>query len=105
MKQALQAAQNGLEQPSQSRQLAEGEQQVLYVPEGGHTTLIDLLNSGFHMAASDRDYKLSHEQLIKVCKVLLHKLNCVDYKNHEGREEQNKLAKELYKQAERNTQS
>lgn len=56
------------------------------------------------MANTDKDYRLSHEQLIKVCKVLLHKLNCVDYKNTEGKEQQNQLARELYKQAEKNTQ-
>ena len=33
------------------------------------------------MAPSDIDYKLSHEQLIKACKVMLHKVNCLDLKN------------------------
>jgi len=28
------------------------------------------------MGASDPDYKLTHEQLIKATKVLLHKFNC-----------------------------
>ena len=51
------------------------------MPEEGHFRLIDILNSGFNMASNDKDYRLSHEQLIKVCKVLLHKVNCVDIKN------------------------
>jgi hypothetical protein len=33
------------------------------------------------MAPSDADFKISHEQLIKACKVLLHKFNCLDIKN------------------------
>ena len=33
------------------------------------------------MAPSDMDYKLTHEQLIKACKVMLHKVNCFDLKN------------------------
>ena len=33
------------------------------------------------MSPNDADYKLSHEQLIKATKVLLHKFNCQDIKN------------------------
>lgn len=37
--------------------------------------LTDLINGDFHMPGSDKDYKLGHEQLVKVCKILLHKMN------------------------------
>lgn len=37
--------------------------------------LIDLVNGDFEMAGNDRDYTLTDEQLIKVCKILLHKIN------------------------------
>ena len=37
--------------------------------------LVDLFNSNFDMSPNDVDYKLNHDQLIKVCKVLLHKVN------------------------------
>lgn len=37
--------------------------------------LTDLINGDFHMPGSDKDYKLGHEQVIKVCKILLHKMN------------------------------
>ena len=39
------------------------------------TRLDDLVNSDFEMSANDKDYKLNHDQLIKVCKILLHKIN------------------------------
>ena len=37
--------------------------------------LTDLVNSDFEMSANDRDYKLDQEQIVKVCKILLHKIN------------------------------
>ena len=37
--------------------------------------LTDLVTSDFEMSANDKDYKLGHDQLIKVCKILLHKIN------------------------------
>ena len=37
--------------------------------------LTDLVNSDFEMTANDKDYRLDQEQLIKVCKILLHKIN------------------------------
>ena len=37
--------------------------------------LVDLVNSNYEMSSEDKDYKLSHEQLIKVCKILLHMNN------------------------------
>ncbi len=57
------------------------------------------------MAANDKDYKLTHEQLIKVCKVLLHKVNCVDIKNGAERDSQNTLAEKLYKNCETSMRS
>jgi hypothetical protein len=33
------------------------------------------------MPISDKDFKLSHEQLIRACKILLHKINYVTKKN------------------------
>ena len=37
--------------------------------------LIELVNSDFGMSTIDKDFMLSHEQMIKVCKVLLYKIN------------------------------
>ena len=45
--------------------------------DGFQQRLVDLVNSDFEMKADDKDYKLSHDQLIKVCKILLHKSNNV----------------------------
>ena len=37
--------------------------------------LVDLVNSDFEMTANDPDYRLNHDEMIKICKVLLHKIN------------------------------
>lgn len=37
--------------------------------------LQDLISSDFYMSTDDKDYRLDLEQIVKVCKILLHKLN------------------------------
>lgn len=49
--------------------------------------LTDLINSDFKMPESDKDYELTHAQLIKISKILLYKLNLVSKKNAYEREE------------------
>jgi hypothetical protein len=49
--------------------------------------LVDLFNSDFKMPESDKDFELTHEQLIKVSKILLYKLNLVSKKSQYEREE------------------
>ena len=49
-------------------------------------SLSDLIHSDFDMSASDKDYKLSPDQLIKVCKILLHKINFYHRKGGHDRE-------------------
>lgn len=44
------------------------------------------MNSDFDMSANDKDYKLGHEQVIKVCKILLHKINYNNKRNMQERE-------------------
>jgi len=44
------------------------------------------VNSDFDMSANDKDYKLGHEQVIKVCKILLHKINYNNKRNMQERE-------------------
>ena len=39
------------------------------------------------MPESDKDYEITHAQLIKICKILLYKLNLVSKKNAYEREE------------------
>ena len=48
--------------------------------------LSDLVNSDFEMSANDKDYKLNHDQLIKICKILLHKINFNHKKGQRDRE-------------------
>lgn len=43
--------------------------------------LFDLIQSDFEMGANDPDFMLSHEQLIKVVKILLYKINLNAKKN------------------------
>lgn len=43
--------------------------------------LTDLINGDFQMAGSDKDFRLGHEQLVKVCKILLHKINYNQLRN------------------------
>lgn len=49
--------------------------------------LVDLFNSDFKMPESDKDFQLTHEQLIKICKILLYKLNLQSKKSQYEREE------------------
>lgn len=37
--------------------------------------MVDLVNSDFEMAPNDPDYRLNHDEIVKICKVLLHKIN------------------------------
>ena len=38
-------------------------------------SLTDMCKSEFRMAITDSDFSLTHEELIKVCKILLYKFN------------------------------
>jgi len=49
--------------------------------------LTDLVNSDFRMPVTDKDFELSHEQVIKVCKILLYKFNLAAKKNTYERQE------------------
>ena len=53
-----------------------------FMPDVGVENLQDMLAaSEFEMPKSDRDYRLTQFQLIKVCKMLLHKVNIQNAKN------------------------
>ena len=39
--------------------------------------LVELVNSDFGMTTVDKDFMLTHEQMIKVCKVMLYKINLI----------------------------
>ena len=49
--------------------------------------LTDLVNSDFRMPVTDKDFELTHEQVIKVCKILLYKFNLGSKKNQYERSE------------------
>ena len=53
------------------------------------------MNSDFEMSANDKDYKLGHEQMIKVCKILLHKIN---YNNKRKGQERDLLMQQMVEQ-------
>ena len=43
--------------------------------QGAAYKLQDLVNSDFEMHINDPDYALNHDEVIKICKILLHKIN------------------------------
>ena len=49
--------------------------------------LTDLVNSDFRMPVTDKDFELTHEQIIKVCKIILYKFNLASKKNAYERQE------------------
>ncbi len=49
--------------------------------------LTDLVNSDFKMPVTDKDFELTHEQIIKVCKIILFKFNMASKKNQYERQE------------------
>lgn len=49
--------------------------------------LIDLVASDFKMPETDKDFQLSHEQLVKCVKIILYKMNLSFKKNQYEREE------------------
>ena len=51
------------------------------VADNDVNTLRGLIKSDFEMGARDKDFKLTHEQLIKATKILLYKMNLVNKKN------------------------
>lgn len=57
------------------------------VTNGDAFRLQDLVNSDFKMSEADKDFSLSHEQLIKCTKILLYKLNLNLKKSAYEREE------------------
>ena len=49
--------------------------------------LTDLVNSDFRMPVTDKDFELTHEQVIKVCKIILYKFNLASKKSAYERHE------------------
>jgi hypothetical protein len=90
------------------------------VHHGGHNTggtlpsvvtdensfrLFDLINSDFKMPVTDKDFELSHEQIIKVCKILLYKFNLAAKKNAYERGELALMINERIEKIEKVTKS
>ena len=57
-----------------------------------HQNLRSLIKADFAMAGNDRDFKLSFEQLVKACRILLARMNFFDTRNQE---KQNETYKEV----------
>lgn len=67
--------------------------------------LTDLVNSDFEMSSKDKDYQLDIEQVIKVCKILLHKINHNWMKTiHENENNKDQMREEM-NMSERNVKS
>ena len=69
------------------------------------TKLIDLVNSNFEMSPNDKDYRLNHEQMIKVCKILLHKVNIAGMRIDQDRDQTLLQVDDRIKQGYINTRS
>ena len=67
--------------------------------------LFDLINSDFKMPVTDKDFELSHEQIIKVCKILLYKFNLAAKKNAYERGELALMINERIEKIEKVTKS
>lgn len=67
--------------------------------------LCDLVASDFKMPPQDTDFSLTHEQLIKACKILLYKQNLNSKKNSYEREELANMINERVTQIENLTKS
>ncbi len=67
--------------------------------------LFDLINSDFRMPVTDKDFELSHEQIIKVCKILLYKFNLAAKKNAYERGELALMINERIEKIEKVTKS
>ena len=76
------------------------------VVSGDYTfRLLELVNSDFKMPPTDKDFELNQAQLIKVCKILLYKLNLNSKKNEYERGELTNMINERVGQIERLTKS
>lgn len=73
--------------------------------EGKVQRLVDLANSDFEMATNDKDYKLNHEQLIKVCKILLHISNNTNTKLNNSRHTIQEDMAQMFKQKDESVRS
>ena len=67
--------------------------------------LTDLINAEFRLPANDKDFGLSHEQLIKCCKILLYKLNLASKRSQYQRTELTQMINERIENIEKVTKS
>ena len=54
---------------------AMSKESSVVMEQGAVYKLTDLVNSDFEMHVNDPDYSLTHDEVIKVCKIFLHKIN------------------------------
>jgi len=67
--------------------------------------LKQLIKGDFEMLSNDGDFKITHEQLIKATKIILHKINLINKKNKYEQEESMKDLKKQYDKTEFNVES
>lgn len=69
------------------------------------SSLKALVKSDFDMPVKDRDFKLTHEQLIKATKILLYKINLINKKNKYRQEQTLSTLQNQYKDIDQKVQS
>ena len=67
--------------------------------------LMDLIHADFKLPCNDRDFDLTHEQLIKCCKILLYKFNLYVKKGYYERDEMTKMINDRVDVIEQKTKS
>lgn len=61
--------------------MANSKLKSIYEDEDQIYSLKELISTEFDMPITDKDFKLTHEQLVRASKILLHKINYMNKKN------------------------
>ena len=67
---------------TKKRDQANSKLASIYEDEDQIYSLKELISTEFDMPISDKDFKLTHEQLVRASKILLHKINYMNKKNN-----------------------
>ena len=87
------------------RDIANSQLKNIYEDEDQIYSLKDLISTDFDMPITDKDFKLTHEQLVRASKILLHKVNYMNKKNKYEHEQAVLKIQKQYEDTEMNVNS
>ena len=87
------------------RDIANSKLKNIYEDEDQIYSLKDLISTDFDMPITDKDFKLTHEQLVRASKILLHKVNYMNKKNKYEHEQAVLKIQKQYEDTEMNVNS